>query len=151
MKRIIIIVGVILFFGFLFSPPVQGGKLTSWYGIRLSGLGGFWHPGTDIGHYVGAPVTSVGTGTVTRTGNEETGRGLFIDISHYGVFQSRYYHLDSIAVAAGEKVGHKTQIGTVGNTGFSTGPHLHYEIRLIGIPLPPHLITRPGIIVNMFR
>ena len=146
MKRIVITIGILLVIGFIFRPPVDGGRLSSWYGIRASGL----HPGSDIAHAEGTPIRPVAPGVVKQAGNFDDDRGFFVTISHLGVVQSRYYHMNSIATYPGQSVDHKFVIGTVGNTGLSTGPHLHFEIRVIGIPLPPYLLTIPGRVVNLF-
>ena len=64
------------------------------------------------------------------------------------LIESRYLHLDSIAVTAGQKVEPSQPIGTVGNTGISTGSHLHFEIRVLGVPLPAYALCLPGRIVD---
>jgi len=144
---ILVIVGLI---GFLLRPPVTGGKLTSWFGIRPGGLDGNFHTGSDIGHAVGTPVRSVAGGKVRSTGFHDNA-GNFVNVSHMGIAETRYYHLDAILATTGQSVNHKTVIGTVGNTGLSTGPHLHFEVRFFGIPLPAYLLTFPGRIFDMFN
>ena len=147
MKKPIIIAAILIVLGLMVRPPVEGGKLTSWWGIRPGSPGGWFHTGSDIGHSVGTPVNPVAPGTIKITSNDlSDDRGLYILISHLGLIESRYYHLDSISVSAGDKVNHKSVIGRLGNTGLSTGPHLHYEIRLFGIPLPAFLLSIPGIV-----
>jgi len=145
--KVITFIVIFLVLGFLIRPPVAGGKLTSLWGIRFSGIGGFFHSGSDIGQALGTPVTPASIGTVKQTGYDDQ-RGNFVKISHLGIMETRYYHLDSITVSAGENVNYKSVIGTLGNTGTSTGPHLHLEIRLIGIPLPAYLLTLPGNILQ---
>jgi len=150
MKKKVIIIFIILFIivsGFLLRPPVAGGNLTSWWGIRPGGLDGWFHTGSDIGHAAGTPVNPVSMGTIRHTGFDDL-RGHFIYVSHFGFLESRYHHLNSIEIKTGENVNHKSVIGTVGNTGLSTGPHLHFEIRLLGVPLPAYLLTLPGRGVN---
>jgi len=146
MKKIILIVIILLFIivlGILVRPPVTGGRLTSWWGIRPGGLDGWFHSGSDIGHAVGTPVKSISMGTVKQAGFDDF-RGHFIYISHLGIFESRYHHLNSIETKTEEYINHKSVIGTVGNTGLSTGPHLHFELRFFGVPLPAFLLTLPG-------
>ena len=126
----------------LLRPPVSGGKVTSWFGIRVA-FGRVLHPGTDIALPTGAPVNSTSWGTVKEIGFHER-YGNYIVISHLPVIDSRYMHLDSMRVSIGAEVNPQTIIGTVGNTGLSTGSHLHFEIRLLGIPLPPYLLCFPG-------
>jgi len=146
-KKIIIISAIVIVvvvgLGMVLQPPVTGGRLSSMWGIRF--VGTFLHPGSDIAHSVGAPINPVAKGTIKEAGYDDM-RGNFIRIGHIGIVESRYYHLDSIWVNRGDNVNHKNIIGTVGNTGYSTGPHLHYEIRLFGIPLPPFLLCLPGTI-----
>jgi len=143
--KILIIAVVLLVLGLLLHPPVSGGKFSSPWGIRPGGLDGWFHTGSDIAHAVGTQVTPVAPGKISHVNNNpEDPRGLSVNISHLGFIQTRYYHLNSIDMAAGETVNHKSVIGTLGNTGLSTGPHIHYEIRLLGIPLPAYLLTLPA-------
>jgi len=142
MKKIIVILLLFIIIGILIRPPVNEGKVTSAYGVRLA-FGNYFHWGTDIGLPIGEPVSCISWGTVTNSGFHEQ-KGNFIWVNHFPGFQSRYLHLDSINVSNGQKVSPHTLIGTVGSTGISTGPHLHYEKRLFGVPLPPYLIGLPG-------
>jgi len=146
-KRPIFILLFIIALGIFVRPPVIGGNLTSWWGIRPGGLDGWFHSGSDIGHAVGTPVNPVSSGTVKETGYDDN-RGNFVNVSHLVIFESRYHHLNSVETKTGEKVNNKIVIGTVGNTGLSTGPHLHFEIRLFIVPLPGYLLTLPGRGVN---
>jgi len=147
MKKIIIILIPLIVLGLLIRPPVDGGKLTSWWGIRPGGLDGWFHSGSDIGHATGTPINPVSSGTVKQTGFDDI-RGYYVNISHLGFMESRYYHLDKVDVTESESVNHRSVIGTVGNTGLSTGPHLHYEIRFFGVPFPAFLFTLPGRVVK---
>jgi len=147
-KRTIIIIAIIFFvFGFFLRPPLDGGKITSLYGFRLQFSRAF-HRGTDIGHTVGVNINSISWGTVRSTGYESRG-GNFVMITHYRYIETRYYHLHTINVSAGDKVNPNSKIGTLGNTGQSTGAHLHYELRVFGIPLPPHLLCTPGRVLKV--
>jgi len=149
--KIITFIAIFLVLGFVMQPPVKGGRLSSWWGIRPSGLGGFLHPGTDIAHTPGTAIYAIASGSVRETGQPlEDPRGNFVRLGHFGIIETRYYHLHDIYVERGQSVNHSSIIGTVGNTGLSTGPHLHFEIRLIGIPLPGYLLTLPGRIVGVF-
>jgi len=142
MKKIVLLVLFLLVSSFLLRPPVNGGKITSRFGPR-NAHGRFFHTGTDIALPTGAPVNSTSWGTVTETGFTER-NGNYVIISHLPVVESRYLHLDSMNVAEGQKVRPIDIIGTVGNTGISTGSHLHFEIRLFGTPLPPYFLCIPG-------
>jgi murein DD-endopeptidase MepM/ murein hydrolase activator NlpD len=98
--------------------------------------GRFFHEGTDIGLPTGSLVKSSFWGTVREAGFNEQ-RGNYVIIRHLPGTESRYLHLNSINVTKGQKVKPHAVIGTVGNTVVSTGSHLHFEIRLAGVPLPP--------------
>ncbi|HMN30536.1 MAG TPA: M23 family metallopeptidase [Caldilineaceae bacterium] len=100
----------------------------------------FWggHRAVDIGSWVGAPVKSADSGYVIEAGGGwNGGYGNHVLIDHGNGFTTLYAHLNSIFVRAGESVSRGDQIGTVGNTGNSTGPHLHFEIRYQGAARNP--------------
>jgi murein DD-endopeptidase MepM/ murein hydrolase activator NlpD len=100
----------------------------------------FWggHAGVDMGAWTGAPVKSADGGYVAlATGGWNAGYGNHIIIDHGNGFVTLYAHLNSIFVKQGESVVAGQQIGSVGNTGNSTGPHLHFEIRYQGVPRNP--------------
>ena len=142
MKKFLKILIIIIAASILLRPPVNGGTITSWYGPRFA-FDRVFHTGTDIALPTGTPINSISWGTVKATGFDER-EGLFVTVNHLPGFYSRYLHLDSIKINNGDKVNGKTIIGNAGNTGISTGSHLHFEIRLFGIPLPPYLILIPG-------
>lgn len=87
-----------------------------------------FHTGIDFAEAKGTPVYSTGNGVVIRKGYD-SGYGYFLEIEHSGGFRSFYAHLNCIWVDAGDWVSIAQQIASVGNTGVSTGSHLHYEIR----------------------
>jgi len=147
MKKVIFIIAILLI-GFFLRPPVDGGRFSSWWGLRPGGLDGWFHVGSDIAHATGTPITPVSWGNIKQAGYCDL-RGYYVIISHLGFLESRYYHLDTITTAVRESVDHKSVIGTVGDTGLSTGPHLHFEIRVFGIPLPAFLLSLPGRLFNM--
>lgn len=96
---------------------------------------GYWlpaHPAIDIGSYIGTPVWAADDGVVAEAGWSNYGYGNYILIRHYDGFSTLYAHLSRIDVAPGEAVGRGQQIGAVGSTGRSTGPHLHLEVRYNG-------------------
>lgn len=88
-----------------------------------------YHPGLDIAGWVGAPVLAADSGYVVAAGWDGTGYGLNVVIDHSNGYQTLYAHLDSYSVEPGTNVSKGQQIGQMGNTGNSTGPHLHFEIR----------------------
>ena len=118
--------------------PLQSYELSSSFGSRIDPINHepAFHPGLDMEAPIGSDVYSTGAGTVTFTGSMG-GYGRAVEIDHgYGVV-TLYAHLHRILVANGQNVGSHTVIGEVGSTGRSTGPHLHYEIRLGGAVTDP--------------
>lgn len=91
-----------------------------------------YHPAIDIGAHRGTPVVAADEGTVRVAGWSSVGYGNYIVISHGDGFVTLYAHLDSIAVSAGDYVARGQYIGSVGSTGRSTGPHLHFEVSTNG-------------------
>ena len=101
-----------------------------------------FHTGIDIAttnHQVGDPVGAFMKGTVIYAGETATGFGKHVEIDHGDHIVSIYGHLDSIAVTVGQQVDMGTIIGTRGSTGWSTGPHLHFQINVFGIPVNPRI------------
>lgn len=124
----------------LFRVPIQGSvRVTSAFGTRRSYGGGpptSYHGGVDYGAETGTPVLAAGRGRVVLA-EELTVRGQAVTIDHgLGVY-SGYYHLSEIAVEAGQEVERGDAIGKVGSSGLSTGPHLHWEIRVGGVFVDP--------------
>lgn len=114
------------------------GWVTSAFGERISPFTGFpqMHGGLDIANRVGTPVIAPADGIVVRA-DADTGLGKTVAISHgYGI-KTTYGHLSEIKVRTGQKVKRGTEIGTMGNTGRSTGPHLHYSVSLNGVTVNP--------------
>jgi hypothetical protein len=102
------------------------------------------HRAIDYAAPLGTPVRTVGDGTVISAGwNGPYGR--FISIRHNGTYVTNYAHLSRIAVQLGQKVTQGQTIGNVGSTGFSTGPHLHYEMVKHGAKINPLREDFPGI------
>lgn len=105
------------------------------------------HTGIDIASpngKVGSPVTPFMEGTVTYAGEIFWGYGKHIIIDHGDNVTSLYGHLDKIFVVPGQKVKIGQVIGNMGTTGWSTGPHTHFEIRVFGIPANPHTFLGDG-------
>ncbi|WP_299363272.1 M23 family metallopeptidase [uncultured Paracoccus sp.] len=104
-----------------------------------SGFGPRWgrkHQGLDMAGPVGTPIFATGDGVVTFAGWQR-GYGNLIKIEHELGTETRYAHLSKIRVKAGQKVSRNSQIGDMGNTGRSTGSHLHYEVRVNGQAVNP--------------
>ena len=111
---------------------------TSGFGKRLNPITKKedFHPAIDIAAKKGTPVVSTAAGTVTASDfNENNGHRIVID--HGNGYSSAYYHLDAREVNVGDRVEQGQRIGTVGSSGVSSGPHLHFEIRFNGEPRNP--------------
>ncbi len=124
--------------------PVVG-KLESGFGGRKNPFGGSsyeFHSGQDIDAAWGDPVVAGASGTVTFVG-WQNGYGQLVVIDHGGGLTTRYGHLSHIDVVQGQTVARSQFIGRVGSTGRSTGPHLHYEVRIDDEPVNPlqYLLT----------
>lgn len=117
--------------------PVRG-FITSNFGYRKSPIYGTrqFHEGLDIANRVGAPVAATAAGTVVETGYQ-SGYGKFVKLQHGYGMSTLYGHLSDTAVKEGQRVKRGELVGYVGNTGSSTGPHLHYEVRVNGVPANP--------------
>jgi murein DD-endopeptidase MepM/ murein hydrolase activator NlpD len=117
--------------------PVRG-ILTSGFGGRVDPMthGHGNHQGVDIAAAYGQPVHASGDGLVIQAG-EQGGLGRAVFIAHGYGLTTRYGHMSAVSVRPGQRVKRGDIIGRVGSTGRSTGPHLHYEVRLDGEPLNP--------------
>ena len=126
--------------------PVNGAALTSGYGMRVHPvLGGRrQHKGIDLAEPVGSPVYATADGMVSRA-DWFSSYGLFISLEHGGNIQTRYGHLSRLNVAAGQSIHKGDLIGYVGTTGRSTGPHLHYEVRIAGVAVNPVPYLQGGV------
>ncbi|MFN7455269.1 MAG: M23 family metallopeptidase [Pseudobdellovibrionaceae bacterium] len=124
------------------TPNIRPAKgwFTSRFGYRISPFTGrpALHTGLDIAAAPGSPVYAPGDGMVTFAGYDE-GYGKMITIDHGYGLTTRYGHNAQIYVQVGQKVQRWDVIASVGNTGRSTGPHLHYEVRVNGVPRDPAL------------
>nr|WP_233994133.1 M23 family metallopeptidase [Porphyrobacter sp. AAP60] len=118
--------------------PLEGAQLTSSYGMRTHPvLGGRrQHSGIDLAAPTGTPVYATADGVIGRA-DWFSSYGLYISINHGASMETRYAHLSRLAVAAGDNVKKGDLIGYVGSTGRSTGPHLHYEVRVEGLAVNP--------------
>jgi murein DD-endopeptidase MepM/ murein hydrolase activator NlpD len=103
-----------------FAVPVSGDVSTGFSRV---------HPALDFDAPVGTAVVAAADGRVIFAGWNPRGSGNLVVISHASGWESWYAHLDSFSVSAGDWICRTCPIGTVGNTGFSSGPHLHFEIR----------------------
>ncbi len=123
-----------------FSIPVTSNfRYTSGFGPRW----GRMHNGTDFAGPIGTPIYSTADGVVTHAG-WSSGYGRLIKIQHEFGIETRYAHLNAMDVTVGQRVSRGERIGAMGNSGRSTGPHLHYEVRVGGTPVNPMIYIRAG-------
>ena len=110
------------------------GYVSSPYGLRFDGTE--FHQGIDIAADMGAPIVATADGVVTAAG-WNGGYGNMVDVDHGGGIVTRYGHASALAVTVGQQVRRGEVIAYVGSTGRSTGPHVHYEVRVDGQPVNP--------------
>ncbi|HMM02897.1 MAG: M23 family metallopeptidase [Dysgonomonas sp.] len=113
-------------------------QIASGYGTRIDPIYGTarFHAGMDFASNIGTPVYVTGDGVVTLA-DWKQGYGKCIIVDHGYGYETLYAHLNDYKVRYGQKVTRGEQIGEVGNTGKSTGPHLHYEVHVRGVPDNP--------------
>jgi murein DD-endopeptidase MepM/ murein hydrolase activator NlpD len=118
--------------------PLENMVLTSSYGMRNHPVLGKRrkHNGVDLAAPRGTPVYATADGKIEMA-QRYSSYGNYVQIAHGGEYETRYAHLSSYTVAEGDMVHKGELIGYVGSTGRSTGPHLHYEVRLEGAPVDP--------------
>jgi murein DD-endopeptidase MepM/ murein hydrolase activator NlpD len=97
----------------------------------------------DLAKFYGAPITATAPGVVSFAG-VKSGYGRVVEVDHGKGFKTRYGHLQSITAKVGAKVAIGQKIGTMGSTGRSTGPHLHYEVYYNGKSYDPIKFLRAG-------
>lgn len=121
------------------GSPVSNSRITSSYGVRRDPFTGqsASHQGIDFAGQIGTPLTSVNNGIVKKVGNRGA-YGNVVEIDHGMGFTTLFAHLERAAVKVNDVVREGQIIGYAGNTGRSTGPHLHYEIRYNGNPINPY-------------
>ena len=123
-----------------FDIPVKSNfRFTSGFGQRWGRL----HAGTDFAGPVGTPIYATADGIVTHA-SWSSGYGRLIKIQHEFGIETRYAHLNAMRVSVGQRVSRGDRIGDMGNSGRSTGPHLHYEVRVGGNPVNPMIYIRAG-------
>ena len=110
------------------------GYVSSPYGLRFNGTE--FHQGIDIAADMGTPIVATADGVVTAAG-WNGGYGNMVDVDHGGGIVTRYGHASAVAVTVGQQVRRGEVIAYVGSTGRSTGPHVHYEVRVDGQPVHP--------------
>jgi murein DD-endopeptidase MepM/ murein hydrolase activator NlpD len=125
------------------ASPMEFSRVTSGFAMRLHPILREWraHRGVDYAAPIGTPVRTVGDGVVSFAGWQQ-GYGKTIEIRHSQDRSTLYAHLSRIDVNVGQRVSQGATVGAVGNTGMSTGPHLHFEFRVAGVHQDPSIIAR---------
>ncbi|RDI51272.1 M23 family metallopeptidase [Microvirga subterranea] len=132
---------------FLLRKPITDGILRSGFGSRNHPILGYTRPhtGVDWANRIGTPILAAGNGTVLKAQWDSGGYGRRVEIQHTNGYVTAYSHMSSFGkgIVAGTKVQQGQVIGYVGNTGLSTGPHLHYEVIINGSFVDPLKIRLP--------
>lgn len=115
--------------GELLAWPTRG-TFTSGFGMRADPFTGFprFHNGIDLANRPGTPIRAAASGRVVHIESQVGNYGRFVIVRHPDGFQTLYAHLDGFSVRSGQYVDRGTVLGTMGNTGRSTGPHLHFSV-----------------------
>lgn len=118
--------------------PASLNYISSGFGYRIDPFtgGGAFHAGLDFRGPIGAPILAAAAGKVSFTGAKQ-GYGKCVEISHGNGLLTRYAHMSRITARVGEVVGPGRVIGAIGSSGRSTGPHLHFEVRIADRPVDP--------------
>lgn len=129
------------------GQPVNAAYRSSSYGWRVDPFSGrmAFHEGLDFTAHIGSPIYAAAGGIVT-VADRIPDYGKIVKIDHGGGIETRYAHASELMVGIGDRVKKGQLIARVGSTGRSTGPHLHFEVRLNGVPLDPrkYLQNRPS-------
>lgn len=131
--------------------PIMGGRLSSRYGRRVDPFTGrpAFHRGIDLAARRGTPIMVTADGRVKKVRRSTGGFGNVVSVDHGNGFETYYAHCDRLLVRQGQKVARGEVIATVGNTGHSTGAHLHYEVIKDGKSYnPSHYILSSEFIVD---
>jgi len=118
--------------------PLDGGEISSYFGYRVNpfGGGGDYHPGLDIAENYGTPIKASNSGVVEMA-DWNGGYGRYVRINHGGGLETAYGHMSAIVAQVGQVVKKGDVIGYVGNSGASTGPHVHFEVLQNGEQVNP--------------
>ena len=138
--------------------PLEFSRVSSGFGMRRHPIARAWmkHQGIDYAAPTGTRVRAVGDGVVDFAGTKG-GYGNVVILRHHGQYSTTYAHLSRVSVRRGARVAQNDTIGAVGQTGWATGPHLHYEFRVAGESRNPFSIAMPSALpvaaqdLNAFR
>lgn len=127
----------------ILASPLEFSRMTSGFSGRMDPIMNKWveHKGVDYGAPTGTAVRSVGDGSIEFAG-WQNGYGNIVQVNHSNQRSTVYAHLSRIDVKKGQHVAQGGQVGAVGATGWATGPHLHFEFRVAGVPQNPMTIVK---------
>ncbi len=131
---------------FIAGRPITWGWMSSAYGYRTDPFSGkrAWHAGVDFAGKEDSDIVAVASGVVTFSG-ERYGYGNLVEVNHGDGYTTRYAHCKELKAQVGDVVAKGQVLATMGSTGRSTGPHVHYEVRKDGKPInPKKYINRNG-------
>lgn len=125
------------------SSPMEFSRVTSGFAMRMHPIQNVWkqHKGVDYGAPTGTPIRSVGDGVVEFAGHQN-GYGNVVEIRHSNQRSTLYAHMSRIDVSKGQHVEQGARIGAVGSTGWATGPHLHFEVKVAGQQQDPMIMAK---------
>ena len=125
------------------ASPMEFSRVTSGFAMRMHPILKSWkqHKGVDYGAPTGTPIRTVGDGTVDFAG-WQNGYGNVVEIRHSAQRSTLYAHMSRIDVKRGAHVEQGQRIGAVGSTGWATGPHLHFEVKVDGVQQDPMIMAR---------
>ncbi|MDB5939728.1 MAG: peptidase [Polaromonas sp.] len=130
------------------SSPVEFSRISSGFSMRFHPVLQTWraHNGTDFAATTGTPARTIGDGVVEFAG-VQNGFGNVVFVKHRNNMETVYAHLSKINVQVGQSVNQGQTIGLVGSSGWATGPHLHFEVRINGVQQDPMAIARQSDVV----
>ena len=125
------------------SSPMEFSRVTSGFAMRMHPIHNVWkqHKGVDYGAPTGTPIRSVGDGVVEFAGSQN-GYGNVVEIRHSNQRSTLYAHLSRVDVHKGQHLEQGARIGAVGSTGWATGPHLHFEVKVGGQQQDPMIMAK---------
>jgi murein DD-endopeptidase MepM/ murein hydrolase activator NlpD len=128
-----------------FTAPLEKFQVESHFGIRTDPFNGrqALHSGVDLSAPYKTPIYNTSPGTVVFAGFQGA-YGKMVEIDHGMGITTKYGHLNRITVNEGQKLSKTTQIGLLGSTGRATGPHVHYEVLVNGVPQDPEKFMQAG-------
>jgi murein DD-endopeptidase MepM/ murein hydrolase activator NlpD len=132
------------------ASPMEFSRVTSGFSMRMHPILNTWkqHKGVDYGAPTGTPIRAVGDGTIDFAG-WQNGYGNVVEIRHGNGRSTLYAHMSRIDVKRGQHVDQGPRVGAVGSTGWATGPHLHFEVKLNGVQQDPLLMAKQSESVSL--